>query len=133
VWRSLAAGAILVVPLAFGLAAARDEFDEIDAHSQVQAADADVVPPFAFAGYANVPLLRGIRRAVPQDASVAFVPRAAPEIYLQTGWVRWVAFAIAPRLVVERRDADWLVYVKRKPPRTARALRFGDDWLVRAR
>jgi len=135
VWRSLAAGAVLAVPVAVTLGSTvRKDVDAIREHSRLSTVEAEVVPPFRFAGYRNVPLLLGIRRLVPEDAKIAFVPREPPDIYLQTGWVRWVAFVVAPRLVVEGRDAPWLVVVHRTPRAAKihgrRAWRFGDDWLV---
>ena len=85
----------------------------------------------------DLPLLLGIRRLVPEDGSIAFVPRggrAARRIYVQTGWARWAAFAVAPRLVVEDANAPWLVVVGRSPDeaglRVRRAWRFGSDWLA---
>ena len=134
-WRSLAAGAVLAVPVAVTLGSTvRKDVDAIREHSRLSAVQAEVVPPFPFAGYRNVPLLLGVRRLVPEDANIAFVPRESPDIYLQTGWVRWAAFVLAPRLVVEGRDAPWLVVVHRTPRAAKvhgrRAWRFGDDWLV---
>jgi hypothetical protein len=135
VWRSLAAGAVLAVPVAVTLGSTvRKDVDAIREHSRLSAVEAEVVPPFPFAGYRNVPLLFAVRRLVPEDGNIAFVPREPPEIYLQTGWVRWAAFVLAPRLVVEGRDAPWLVVVHRTPRAAKvhgrRAWRFGDDWLV---
>jgi len=138
VWRSLAASAVLVVPIALTLGSTvREDADAIREHSRLTAVEAEVVPPFAFAGYRNVPLLRGIRRLVPEDSSIAFVPRggkAGRRIYVQTGWVRWAAFAIAPRLVAAGPTAPWLVVVGRSPReaglRGRRTWRFGRDWLV---
>jgi hypothetical protein len=135
VWRSLAAGAVLAVPVAVTLGSTvRKDVDAVREHSRLSAVQAEVVPPFPFAGYRNVPLLLGMRRLVPADANIAFVPREPPDIYLQTGWVRWAAFVLAPRLVVEGRDAPWLVVVHRTPRAAKihgrRAWRFGDDWLV---
>ncbi len=134
-WRSLVASAVLVAPLAFTLPKTiRHDVDAIRDHSRLTAVQAEVEPPFRFPGYRNVPLLLGIRRLVPTDADVAFVPRGSAEIYLQTGWLRWAAFVIAPRVVVEGRDARWIVVVDRTPReakvRGRRAWRFGDDWLV---
>jgi hypothetical protein len=74
---------------------------------------------------------------VPDDASVSVVPRGGAEarrIFLQTGWIRWFAFAIAPRLVDEGTDASWVVVVGQTPREAQvdirRAWRFGRDWLV---
>ncbi len=70
------------------------------------------MPPFGFGASRNVPLLRGIRRIVPADARVSFLPRggdAARRDFIQTGWIRWVAFVIAPRLVAAGPGARWAV------------------------
>ena len=52
----------------------------------------------------------------------------------QTGWIRWVGFVIAPRLVDAGARARWAVLVDRTPReagvRPRRAWRFGRDWLV---
>jgi hypothetical protein len=135
VWRSLAAGAVLAVPVALTLGStARKDVDAIREHSRLSAVEAEVVPPFPFAGYSNVPLLLGVRRLVPPEGRIAFFPREPAGIYLQTGWVRWAAFVLAPRVVVDGRDAPWLVVVHRTPRaanvRGRRAWRFGNDWLV---
>ena len=133
--RSLVAGAVLAVPVALTLGSTvRKDVDATREHSRLGAAEAEVVPPFRFAGYGNVPLLLGIRRLVPEDANIAFVPREPTDIYLQTGWARWAAFVVAPRVVAEGRDAAWLVVVHRTPRAAKihgrRAWRFGADWLV---
>jgi hypothetical protein len=135
VWRSLVAAAVLAIPVAVTIGSTvRNDVDAIRAHARVSAADAAVVPPHPFPGFANVALLRGVRRLVPADARVAFVAREPPEIYLQTGWIRWAAFAIAPRLVVEGPKAPWVVVAGRTPGeagvRGRRSWRFGRDWLV---
>jgi len=137
--RSLAAGAILAVPVALTLGSTvRKDVDAIRRHSRVSAVEADVVPPFGFGASRNVPLLLGIRRIVPADARVSFVPpggATARRNFIETGWIRWVAFAIAPRLVDAGAGAQWVVLVG-QTPRDAhvhgrRAWRFGDDWLVK--
>jgi hypothetical protein len=135
VWRSLAAGAVLALPVAVTLGSTvRKDVDAIREHSRLSTVEAEVVPPFSFAGYRNVPLLLGMSRLVPEDGKIAFVPREPADVYLQTGWVRWVAFVVAPRVVAEGRDAPWLVVVHRTPRGAKvhgrRAWRFGDDWLV---
>lgn len=137
-WRSLVAGAVLIVPIALTLGSTvRKDVDAIREHSKLNAVEADVVPPFDFGASRNVPLLLGIRRIVPEDASVSFVPRGGSEarrIFVQTGWTRWVAFVIAPRLVDAGAGAHWVVLVDRSLRtagiRPSRAWRFGRDWLV---
>jgi hypothetical protein len=138
VWRSLAAGAILAVPVALTLGSTvRHDVDAIRKHSRLSAVEAEVVPPFGFGASRNVPLLLGIRRIVPEDSSVSFVPRGGGEArrtFVQTGWIRWVAFVIAPRLVDAGAGARWVVLVDQSPRsvglRPRRAWRFGRDWLV---
>jgi hypothetical protein len=138
VWRSLAAGVVLAIPVALTLGSTvRKDVDAIREHSRLSFVETEIEPPFAFPGYRNVPLLLGIRRLVPEDGSIAFVPRGGPaarRIYLQTGWARWAAFAVAPRVVVDDATAPWLVVVGRSPReaglRVRRAWRFGSDWLA---
>ena len=51
-WRSLAAGAVLAVPVAVTLGSTlRKDVDAIREHSRLSAVQAEVVPPFPFAGY----------------------------------------------------------------------------------
>ena len=60
------------------------------------------MPPYDYGASQNVPLLLGIRRHVPEDARVSFLPRgglAEQRLFIATGWIRWVGFVIAPRLV----------------------------------
>jgi hypothetical protein len=138
VWRSLAAGAVLVVPIALTLGSTvRKDVDAIREHSRLSAVEADVVPPFDFGASRNVPLLLGIRRIVPDNARISFVPRGGAEarrIFVQTGWIRWVGFVIAPRLVDAGARARWVVLVDGSPRSVGiharRAWRFGRDWLV---
>jgi hypothetical protein len=77
----------------------------------------------------------GIRRQVPEDASVSFISRgglAEQRLFIATGWIRWVGFAIAPRLVDAGVRSPWVVLVDRTPRSTSirprRAWRFGRDW-----
>ena len=137
-WRLLVASAVLALPVALTLGSTvRDDVDAIREHSKLTAVEANVEPPFGFGASRNVPLLLGIRRIVPDDASVSFLPRggdAARRIFVQTGWTRWVGFVIAPRLVDEGAHARWAVLVDRSPReagvRPRRSWRFGRDWLV---
>jgi hypothetical protein len=134
--RPLVAAVILAVPLAVTLGSTvRSDVDATREHSRLNAVEAEVAPPFPFPGYRNVPLLLGVRRLVPPDASMAFLSRDPPGVYLQTGWVRWAAFVLAPRLIVERRDAPWVVLVHQTPDEGGisglRVWRFGNDRLVR--
>jgi hypothetical protein len=79
---------------------------------------------------ANAALLSAMRARIPRHATIAF--RGDRPLYVQSGWVRWVAFVLAPRRVLDGRDADWVVVVGHRPSSGAgrRAWRFGDDWLV---
>ena len=137
-WRPLVAGAVLVVPLAFTVPhTVRHDVDLFRDHASLTEAEVTVVPPFGFGASRNVPLLLGIRRLVPDDASVSVVPPGDAEarrIFIQTGWIRWVGFAIAPRRVDEGTDAGWVVVVGQTPREAQvdvrRAWRFGRDWLV---
>jgi hypothetical protein len=138
VWRLLVAAWVLALPVALTLGSTvRDDVDAIREHSRLTAVEANVVPPFGFGASRNVPLLRGIRRIVPAHARVSFLPRggnAARRIFIQTGWIRWVGFVIAPRLVTAGPGARWVVLVDRSPAdaglQPRRAWRFGRDWLV---
>ena len=137
-WRSLVAAAVLVVPVALTIGSTvRDDAHAIRDHSRLTAVEANVVPPFSFGASRNVPLLLGIRRIVPAHASVSFLPRggaAARRIFIETGWIRWVGFVIAPRLVDAGAGARWVVLVDRTPSeariRALRSWRFGRDWLL---
>jgi hypothetical protein len=134
--RPLLAAAILAVPVAVTIGSTvREDIDAMRDHSRLSRVEAEVAPPFPFPGYRNVPLLLGVRRLVPPRASIAFLSRDPPDVYLQTGWVRWAAFVLAPRLIVERRDAPWVVLVHQTPDEAGifsrRVWRFGNDRLVR--
>lgn len=87
-------------------------------------------PPVFWPQDANVPLLEAMAKRIPLDATIAF--RGDRPLYLQSGWVRWAAFTLAPRQIVEGNDADWIVIVGHKP-RGGNATRYGRDWLVRRR
>jgi hypothetical protein len=139
VWRSLVAGAVLAVPVAFTIGSTvRNDVDAIREHSRLSDVQANVVPPFSFGVSRNVPLLLGIRRFVPEDASISFIPRGGAEsrrTFLQTGWIRWVAFVIAPRLVAPGAGASWAVVVHQRPAdagikNVRRAWQFRQDWLI---
>lgn len=143
--RALLPVAVLAVPIALTLPkTVRHETRAIDKNFGLSRVEAEIVPPIHWPAYRNDRLLLGISRLVPADASISFIPGGrwtasrspseARRIYVQTGWVRWVAFAIAPRLVVAGSDAPWAVLVDQSPVaagiRPRRAWRFGRDWLV---
>jgi hypothetical protein len=138
VWRSLAAGVVLAIPVALTLGSTvRKDADAIREHSRLTAVEANVVPPYDYGASENVPLLLGIRRHVPADAQVSFIPRGGAveqRIFIATGWIRWVGFVIAPRLVDAGVRSPWVVLVGRTPQsagiRPQHAWRYGRDWLV---
>jgi hypothetical protein len=138
VGRSLLAVVVLVVPLALTLGSTvRKDVDAIRDHSRLTAVQANVVPPYDYGASENVPLLLGIRRHVPADARLSFIPRgglAEQRLFIATGWIRWVGFVIAPRLVDASVRAPWVVTVGRTPQsaglRPRRVWRFGRDWLA---
>ena len=137
-WRSLAAAVLLAIPVALTLGSTvHDDVDALRTHSELSAVEANVVPPYDYGASENVPLLLGIRRHVPEDASVSFIPRgglAEQRLFIATGWIRWVGFVIAPRLVDAGVRSPWAVLVHRTPRsaqiKPRRAWRFGSDWLV---
>ena len=135
--RVVAVAAVVAVPILWTLPETlRRESDRIDRSFALTPVQAEVVPPFPYPGYANVPLLIGIREHVPRDATVSFFPADMPRrTYLQTGWVRWLAFVIAPRLVAEGADAPWAVVAGQTPAeaglRPKTAWRYENNWLVR--
>jgi hypothetical protein len=138
VWRSLAAGVVLAIPVALTIGSTvHKDVDAVRAHSRLNSVQANVVSPIDYGASENTPLLLGIRRHVPPDAHVSFIPRgghAAQQIFIATGWIRWVGFVIAPRLVDAGERSPWVVLVGRTPQsagiRPRRASRFGRDWLV---
>ena len=144
--RSLLAVLVVALPAAWTVPATiRSEVRDARADARLSPFAKEVEPPVHFPRrYRNVRLLAAARRLVPADATVAFAPggrflqgrtRAdARRIYVQSGWVRWFAFSLAPRLVVADLEAPWVVVVDQAPRRAgiapARAWRFGRDWLV---
>jgi len=136
--RSLLVVVVLVVPLALTLGSTvRKDVDAIRDHSRLTAVEANVVPPYDYGASENVPLLLGIQRHVPVGERVSFIPRGGlseQRLFIATGWIRWVGFVIAPRLVDAGVGSPWVVTVGRTP-RSARlqprrAWRYGRDWLV---
>jgi hypothetical protein len=89
---------------------------------------AALTPPVDWPRDANVPLLAAMDRRIPPDATIAF--RGDRPHYVQSGWVRWVAFTLAPRRVVAGNDADWVVVVGRKPTLSGDVRKYGRAWLV---
>jgi hypothetical protein len=138
VWRSLAAGVVLAIPVALTLGSTvHKDVDAIRDHSRLTAVQANAVPPYDYGASENVPLLLGIQRHVPDHERVSFVPRggrAEQRLFIATGWIRWVGFVIAPRLVDAGVGSPWVVTVGRTPQsaglRPRRVWRYGRDWLV---
>lgn len=128
--RAVVATVVLLVPLVVTLPGTiRSELSKASAERSLTPLARAVEPPFHWPGDANARLLAELRARVPRDATIAF--RSPDPRYVERGWVRWVAFVLAPRRIVEGRDADWLVVVGGAPPAGARrAWRFGGDWLV---
>ncbi len=142
---SAVATAALVFPVVLLLVqTVRHDARAIDRNFGLTPVEAEIVPPYRWPGYRNDRLLLAIRRLVPADASVSFLPGGrwaagrtgveARRIYVQTGWVRWAAFVIAPRSVANGPNAPWAVLADQTPAeagiRPSRAWRYGRDWLV---
>lgn len=144
--RPFLAAAVLIVPVALELpSTVGHDRRRIERNVRLSPGEAELAAPIPWPAYRNVPLLAAARTLIPDDATVAFLPGGkwqrgrtpaeARRVYLQSGWVRWFAFVIAPRVVVEGTRAPWVVVVDQTPrkagivsPRQAR--RFGNDWLV---
>jgi hypothetical protein len=122
--RAVAAAVVLLVPVVVTL-------PTMLLHERRHAHHVDALtPPVNWPHDANVPLLAAMAKRIPEDATIAF--RGDRPLYVQSGWVRWVAFTLAPRQIVEGENADWIVVVGRKPPASlGTAERFGRAWLVR--
>jgi hypothetical protein len=121
--RSVVATVLLLVPLALTL-------PSTIRHEHARARDVPALqPPVHWPHDANVPLLAAMRARIPEDATIAF--EGDRPLYLESGWVRWVAFVLAPRRVVTGEDGDWLVVVGGERPDVGRHVRrYGRDWLV---
>jgi hypothetical protein len=117
---TLAAAVVLLVPVVVSL-----PWTLIHERRHAHRVAADV-PPVFWPHDANLPLLRAMERRIPPTATIAF--RGDRPLYLQSGWVRWVAFTVAPRRVVEGKTADWIVVVGHRAP--GHATRYGRAWLV---
>ena len=129
--RSLLVAVVLVVPLALTLGSTvRKDVDAIRDHSRLTAVEANVVPPYDYGASENVALLLGIQRHVPDSERVSFIPRGGlseQRLFIATGWIRWVGFVIAPRLVDAGVGSPWVVTVGRTPRSARLQPRRGGD------
>ena len=129
---------MLAIPVALTLGSTvRKDADAIRDHSRLTAVEANVVPPYDYGASAERPAAarhpatraRGRARLVP-----AARRSREQRLFIATGWIRWVGFVIAPRLVDAGVRSPWVVLVHRTPRsagiRPRRAWRFGPDWLV---
>jgi hypothetical protein len=127
--RSLLVVAVLIVPIA--LAAPRfvraERRDATQARTSASASAYSTPPPFKWR-LANPPLLAGIVEHVPAHASISVV-----DGNLETGVTRWLAYAIAPRQLVDA-PARWTIVFSESPEEAglhpAHAWRYGQDWVV---
>ena len=117
--------AVCLVPIAFG-APKYVRLERSDAAASARAKIYSSPPPFKWRKN-NRALIAGIVDHVPAHESVSVVN--AP---LATGWIRWLAYSIAPRQLVDG-PANWtLVFDEAPPPHlhSIHAWRYGHDWLV---
>ncbi len=118
--------AVCVVPIA--LAAPRYvRAERSDAAASARASVYSRPPPFKWRK-SNPALLAGIVDHVPAHESVSIV-NATPE----TGWIRWLAYSIAPRQLARGRT-NWTIVFDETPVQAglhpAHAWKYRDDWLV---
>jgi hypothetical protein len=124
--RSLLVVGALVVPIALGT----PRFIGVERRNAAAGARASLYStPRPFRWHkANPPLLAGIVERVPASASVSIVNGA-----LETGWLRWLAYSIAPRQLTDR-SAHWTIVFHETPAQAglhpAHAWRYRRDWLV---
>jgi hypothetical protein len=125
--RSLLVVGVLVVPIALTTPSfVRSE--RSDAAASSRAPVYSDPPPFSWR-QSNPALIAGIVEHVPAHESVSVVN--AP---LETGWIRWLAYSIAPRQLTGDGPAHWTIVFRKTPAQAglhpAHAWRYGDDWLV---
>ena len=103
VWRSLVAGAVLVVPVALTLrldGPRRTSTRSVSIPHRLTGFRRTSCRPSASARPATFRCCAASAESCPADARISFLPRGGDEgrrIFVQTGWIRWVAFVIAPR------------------------------------
>ena len=124
--RGLLVAAVLVVPIALGTPrAVRAERSDADASARDSLYATP--PPFKW-HLANPELLAGVVARVPAHASVSVVNGN-----LATGWMRWLAYSIAPRQLTNV-PARWTIVFGETPAQAglhpAHAWPFPPDWLV---
>jgi hypothetical protein len=125
--RSLLVVGVLVVPIALATPRfVRTERSEAAASGRVPAYSNP--PPFRWRK-TNPALIAGIIEHVPAHESVSLV-NANP----QTGWIRWLAYSIAPRQLTRGR-VPWTIVYGETPAQagvhfTTQEWKYGDDWLV---
>jgi hypothetical protein len=130
----LAALLVLAVPILWSLpGTARREKVEVRAYWNRSTATADFLAPFVrFRGQwparrEVVRFARLVARVVPPQASIAV------DGSRDSTWVRSLAYAVAPRLIVA--DADWVVFRIRSGAaegvEEGRSWNVGEYWLVR--
>jgi hypothetical protein len=144
-WPVLAT-VVIVVPLALSVpGAVRDERERAQEASHLTPLERDVEPPIYKPRFRKVRLLATTRKLVPSNATLTVLPGGryletktrdeARAAYMQTGWVRWAAFVLAPRLIVTETSADWVLLLDQTPREAglepSASWRFGRDWLVR--
>jgi hypothetical protein len=128
------AAAVLLVPLVYSLPSTiRHERAQARDQQKLTSYERAYVPPIHWRDFTpNVHLLAGMHEHVPPDATIAFRPGGV--LYLESGWLRWEAFVLAPRRISETQDAEWIVLLGETPSAAhlnpTQAWRYGKDWLV---
>jgi hypothetical protein len=98
-----------------------------DAAASARASRYSNPPPFRWR-HTNPALVTGIIDHVPAHESVSVM-----NAQLETGWIRWLAYSIAPRQLTDV-PAHWTIVYQETPAQAnlhpAHAWRYGHDWLV---
>jgi hypothetical protein len=125
-FRMLLVVAVCVVPIAIA-APKVIRAERSDAAASARGSRYSSPPGFRWR-QANPALLAGIVDRVPAHESVSVVN--AP---LATGWIRWLAYSIAPRQLTTG-PARWAIVFDKTPAQAGLhptdAWRYGNDWLV---
>lgn len=117
---------VLVVPIALATPSfVRGE--RSDAAASERASPYSNPPPFKWSK-GNPELAAGIIEHVPAHATVSVV-----NAHVETGWIRWLAFLVAPRQLTDA-PAHWTIVYGETPSQAdlhpAHAWSYRDDWLV---